>query len=285
MTEPQYHPFPCCCCTVSTVLLDEDTDDSIRGSVIQMRDLPLQSSAISPRASGTLIPGNRDRPQTTLKDPQTFYSFHDDSQPMKADWWVETNVSAIATCRGLSLPSPIIAAEFFKLSTNMGKDAPWLPGKWEQLCKELGASTPGKSYMAVWLHMGNSSLVWLSELVAGNAADYANRDVLTSSIKLMLSPVKVSIPMPRKSPKDLDFAGPFFGTGCSTQVTDLGDGVNVACLRFDLYSKWVVKIGLQTAGFRNGNILDIVIIDWQHQAIVSAIQLNCTPTFLNIYNN
>eukprot|EP00913_Durusdinium_trenchii_P031902 g29878.t1 len=49
----------------------------------------------------------------------------------------------------------------------------------------------------------------------------------------------------------------------------------------DLYSNWLVKLGLKHIGLLFGNCLDLLVIDWPAKLELASIRLTVTQTFKN----
>lgn len=199
------------------------------------------------------------------------------------DWWDNANFSEISGFQGLSRPSKLLCTKVVRHPAAPGAQAPWLQGRADQLYREMGAKTAGGSgYLAVWLNIGAMSIVFLSELPEGGLGLFHRTDLLNDRVKLILNTVKVRVPIPTKGPRDADTVGAFFGSNCSAFAAKTAHGPDVAVLQVDLYAKWIMKLALQQGGFRLGNTIELILVDWPGKAIVSAIRLICTEEFIRL---
>merc|ERR1712083_653224 len=93
-------------------------------------------------------------------------------------------------------------------------DRPWsCPREAEQLYEDMGAVESGCEYVAVWIHLGDVSLAFLSKgQKTGAVAACMNADEpLNNRLKLLINPVIVKLPFPAKNAEDADTIGKFFG--------------------------------------------------------------------------
>eukprot|EP00930_Biecheleria_cincta_P041236 TRINITY_DN2823_c0_g1_i4.p1 TRINITY_DN2823_c0_g1~~TRINITY_DN2823_c0_g1_i4.p1 ORF type:complete len:370 (+),score=92.45 TRINITY_DN2823_c0_g1_i4:204-1313(+) len=205
----------------------------------------------------------------------------------KADWWQAADLTAWA-CGSNALASPALlrCARVVKHSASLGSfdaTAPWQPGHCEALHAELGAQQPSLGYLAVWLKLNAASLVLISAVPKNVAVELGCRRNLAKDLKLILNPVQVPVPFPAKGPADADTIASFFGGKATHQsVSQTSGGAKVACVQIDLYSNWMLRMALKQIGFRLGNVLELILVDWPGRQVISALRLAVTEDFLQL---
>lgn len=204
----------------------------------------------------------------------------------QANWWQPAEL-----CRWTQGPEPLATpakllcaqvVKHHKALTSSDQEAPWQSGQSQMLYATMGAKDPKFSYLAVWLKLGNASLVSLSALPEFLAHELGEQDIGTH-LKLLLNPVHVAVPFPTKGPKEADSIGSFFGKRAIQSCTwRTSSGADVACVQIDLYSNWMLRMALQQVGFRVGNSLELILVDWPCRRVVAAIRLAVTEEFLQL---
>jgi len=194
-----------------------------------------------------------------------------------ADWWREADVSAARCCAGLSPASDIIAARVVR------GGEPWRPAAAGSFYEETGAVDRG-NYVAVWIHLGDAALVFLSKARQGQALDacMASSDALQQRLKLLINPVAVKLPFPCKAASDAETVGAFFGQSAWTDITVTSSGAQVYSVRVDLFSKWLLKFAMQKVGFQLGNCVEMILVDWPGRAVLGAVRLQVSSSFLEL---
>jgi hypothetical protein len=205
----------------------------------------------------------------------------------KADWWQAADLSAWACgTDSLAAPAGLRCARVVKHAASLSSfdaAAPWQPGRCEALHAEMGAQQPGLGYLAVWLKFNAASLVSVSALPKSVAAELGCRRNLAKDLKLILNPVHVPVPFPAKGPAAADTIASFFGDRATHQsVSQTSDGAEVACVQIDLFSNWLLRMALKQVGFRLGNVLELILVDWPGRQVVSAVRLTVTEDFLQL---
>lgn len=193
------------------------------------------------------------------------------------DWWQEAAVAEITCCQGLAMPGTVLGAH---IHNHKQGDQPWLPGRSHDLYHQLGARQG--HYIALWLKMGNNSLVFLSDLAAESAGMFKTRSGIDQRVKFVMNPVKIKVPLPCKGPKTASTVGSFFGSSSSSSLVTTNSGATVACVHIDLYSQMMLGMALKQVGFRFGNVIEVMLADWQGQAVLCAIRLQVSQTFLSL---
>jgi hypothetical protein len=149
--------------------------------------------------------------------------------------------------------------------------------------RRLGAKEASSSYIAWWLNVGDSSLLSVSEVIDRPAWERCLAgDPLGTRMKLLIRAVKCTLPFPGKGPKDADTVGSFFGKGASLTRTKTSEGADLTVLQIDLYYLMVLRFALQNVGFRQGNVVDIILVDWPGQAVVASCRIEVTDEFLKL---
>jgi len=205
----------------------------------------------------------------------------------KADWWQAADLATWACgTDALAAPAQLRCAQVVKHSASLissDATAPWQPGRCEALHEELGAQQPGQGYLAVWLKLNAASLVLVSAMPKSVATELGCRKGLAQDLKLILNPVQFPVPFPAKGPADADTIASFFGGKATHQsVSQTSDGAEVACVQIDLYSNWLLRMALKQVGFRLGNVLELILVDWRCRQVVSAVRLAVTQDFLQL---
>eukprot|EP00440_Ansanella_granifera_P038122 gb/GFBE01041360.1/.p1 GENE.gb/GFBE01041360.1/~~gb/GFBE01041360.1/.p1 ORF type:complete len:303 (+),score=53.63 gb/GFBE01041360.1/:1-909(+) len=180
-----------------------------------------------------------------------------------ADWWHPADISAWRTADILANVSKLCSAEVVRHSSDQGAGSPWLPGKSGALYEEMGAVSVNSSYLAVWLKLNDASLVFLSSLPQSLAPDVTASNFLDQ--------------------RNAETVGPFFGReSTSTSITRTAGGVTVSCIQIDLYSRWLMRVALQQAGFCIGNTLELILVDWCSKTVLASLRLVVTQNFLDL---
>lgn len=201
------------------------------------------------------------------------------------DWWEPADLSAAISCRGLSSASRLLAARVVRCPSGADpqKD-PWSPAIASSLYEDLGARGKNRTYVTVWINMGEASLVFLSQATKRQAVSNcaASDDALGNRLKLIINPVQVKLPFPTKGAKDADTVGAFFGQSAWAHSLRTSSGAEVYCVRVDLYSKWLLRMAMQKVGFQLGNTVEMILVDWPGQAVLAAIRLRVTADFVKL---
>lgn len=199
-----------------------------------------------------------------------------------ADWWSEGDSISVPGFEGLTSITSLRSA---KVIHHAVEDVSWLPGQSEDLYRSMGAVGPaGKTYVAVWLNMGDRSLCSLSEITnVPMLESCVGCDFLTERVKLIVNPVSTKVPLPSKGPKDANTVRDFFGQqGCSNSRTRTAQGIDVVCIQANLHSNRVLKFGLQKVGLKHGNIVEFFLVDWPGQSVISGVKLTVTDSLVHL---
>jgi hypothetical protein len=220
---------------------------------------------------------NTDSLNAALHTNQNLQLSDQSSKQGQEDWWAEADSERVQGCTSLAKPAKLVRAKVVKFDITASEQ------QLLSLYDELGAHAPTGSYVAVWLKLNDVSLVLLSELPDGMASQVVGYpDLVMGRLKLILNPVKVKLPLPAKGPKDADTVGSFFGKGATlTGLTKASSGADIAFIQIDLYSKWMMRLALQRVGFRLENTLELLLVDWPGQCVLSSIRLMVTQHFLD----
>jgi len=108
-------------------------------------------------------------------------------------------------------------------------------------------------------------------------------DCLNRRLKLLLHPVRVSLPFPAKAAREAETVGAFFGTkGTSIRRFRTRCGAEVTSVQVDLFSKWLLKVAMTKVGLRENNCLEAILVDWlpENPAILSAGRIHATEGFI-----
>lgn len=202
----------------------------------------------------------------------------------RPSWWEEADFHILKGLEAAALGARIWDVEFVKhCALSKMSVPPWSPGQSLSLYEELSLTDPSKSYLVFWMNVGEVSIVfaslvedheWLESLAA-------EPDPFGRRLKLLLNPVKASLPMPAKGPKDADFVGNFFGAkNASHARVRATNGADLTIIQIDLFSKWMVRVAMNNVGFRLGNIFEVLLLDWPSRRLASSCRLMINEAFL-----
>jgi len=199
----------------------------------------------------------------------------------KYDWWSRV-VPEVGLETGLRATSNLISARLVHQDPKVRRD----PSTSRQLYEEMAGCDRAwqrTDYVAIWLGIGPRWLVFLCE-ATDDAMQHSllSGDALQKRIKLIMRPVKMRLPFPSSPPNDAEYIGPYFGAGAQIDEVITGPSdAQIHGVRVDLYSNWLVKLGLKHIGLLFGNCLDLLVIDWPAKLELASIRLTVTQTFKN----
>mmetsp|Transcript_1351 Transcript_1351/g.3628 ORF Transcript_1351/g.3628 Transcript_1351/m.3628 type:complete len:418 (+) Transcript_1351:61-1314(+) len=211
-----------------------------------------------------------------------------------AEWWSDADPGSVRdmTCAqvcsylmSVSLVKHTPMTGMFGSSSWQSKDpAPWHAGQSEPMYKEMGMTNPQKEYMSLWLNMNKHSLLAVSEVLeTSRLRACLTDDCLGKRLKLIMNPVNLKIPMPVKRPADVRPLGVTFGCkNVSLTQQKTIEGARHTCLQIDLFSKFIIRCGIQQLGIPAGSQIDMFIVDWPQQAVLAAFRLKATPEFIQL---
>mmetsp|Transcript_25626 Transcript_25626/g.40502 ORF Transcript_25626/g.40502 Transcript_25626/m.40502 type:complete len:331 (+) Transcript_25626:80-1072(+) len=207
----------------------------------------------------------------------------------REDWWDFPHSVLEKQVRYLENAQPftrLLCMKNVKEAHRPESRSPWLEGRSDDIYEQMGLLNPSKSYVVFWLGFGTySTVLFSSEVVDRVRLDsMLAADCLNQRLKLLLQPVRVSLPFPAKAAKDAETVGTFFGTkGSSIRRFRTRCGADVTSVQVDLFSKWLLKMAMTKVGLRENNCLEAVLVDWlpDSPAVLSAGRINSTQEFLN----
>lgn len=207
--------------------------------------------------------------------------------PPKQDYWGFAETSTLSDMENPITISRVLHVEYtshaWTAQRSETRPVPWKKGESHDLYKKCGAQKPSGAYVAWWLNLGRNSLLSVSEVVdmqkleqciAGNG--------LSKRIKLLIKPVECALPFPAKSPKAADTVGDFFGAGASLTRDRTAEGTEIVVVQVDLFYLRMLRFALNNVGLRKGNVVDLVLIDWQGKAVLASFRLCCTESFCKL---
>jgi len=252
----------------------EQTGTSLVEAAVAAALAPAADATPRRDASGTLR--HRHSEETAQRTP------HPKSDQ---DWWFDAETRIVPGLEAAPSLSRLLAADIIA-HPGLGRSQrpkPWLQGESHSCYWRLGAREASSSYVAFWLNVGDSSLLSLSEVIDRPALErcLAN-DPLGKRVKLLIRAVKCSLPFPGKGPKDADTVGAFFGKGASLSRGRSDEGCDILVLQIDLYYLMMLRFALQNVGFQQGNVVDIIVVDWPGQAVLASLRLSVTDEFLKL---
>jgi len=208
-----------------------------------------------------------------------------DSQIWRPDWWDHPRVTEARQLESAVPFTRAISVQIAKASRAASR--PWSMGNSLALYEDMGVTDPSQSYVAFWLNFGPSDIVSVSEVIDQSRLEacLAN-DPFGQRLKLILSPVKLSLPFPSKGAKDAEFVGRFFDKkSLSISRSKATCGAPLVVVQVDLFSKWLIKTAMSKVGFRLGNTIEILLMDWVpgRPAALAAYRLTVTEEFQRLY--
>mmetsp|Transcript_71368 Transcript_71368/g.134874 ORF Transcript_71368/g.134874 Transcript_71368/m.134874 type:complete len:325 (-) Transcript_71368:43-1017(-) len=211
-----------------------------------------------------------------------------------ADWWGDADVIAMRGLEELPQVSRLVNVELVHSQpVSSCKSQPWEEGESLELYERMrGIDAQGEEHVAWWMNVGDSSLVMMSKVLdpvrlhqcffSDSDTRSVSEECLATRLKLIISPVQVQLPFPSKGPHNAETLGAFFGEGASCTLTRSRDAHkgDFIVVQIDLYSKWLLRKAMQSLGFRKGNVLDLILVDWPGQAVIASSRLSVTDEFL-----
>lgn len=194
-------------------------------------------------------------------------------------WLKEADVTSMPDLASISRT---LGADLVPMPSAASREpAPWRTGESWEVYEKLGARDPSRSYLALWLNVGNVSMLTVSAVADLERYELGvAQDCLERRLRLILRLVKAKVPLPSlKSPARAEYIGPFWGDGASCRRSRGPGGVDVTCLQVDLFSRWAIKMMMKKVGFQIGTVLDISVVDWPGQAVLTSYRLEVTPEF------
>lgn len=201
------------------------------------------------------------------------------------DWWDHADIHA---ARGLE--DAVAASQLRQMRVIRHGDLsgtwvrPWHADESMDIYREMGMRSSTCSYVSTWMNLNNVSLMWVSEVLDEAALQCCmGEEALMNRVKLIMRPVKARLPFPAKEAENADTIGAFFGLKSSSCVQhSSSDGIRHFCLQVDVYSKWTLRLAMQKIGFREGNVLDMMLVDWPGRTVLSSARLLVTEDLLQL---
>jgi hypothetical protein len=204
--------------------------------------------------------------------------------PPREDWWGDAQIQAVQGLEAAPSLTRLIGVELVS-HPGVGKSrpTPWMEGESHGRYQRLGARLPAESYVALWLNRGDFSMLSMYQAVDKLALERClSDDPLNRRLKLIIRAVKCALPFPGKGPKDADTVGTFFGGAASLTRSLTAEGAEIVVLQIDLHSIWYLRLALQNVGFRPGNVVDILVVDWPGRAVFASHRLALTESFFDM---
>jgi len=199
------------------------------------------------------------------------------------EFWSRADVGSIRGFEGLTEVSHLLGARFVSCPMPAkGQLAPWGPGRSEELYQAMGMRDPAKSYVVCWLNFGNVSLVFVSETTDPDRLQAALApNALQNRLKFITNAVRVGVPVPLKGPKDAETVGAFFGPkNSSLSRARAANGAEYAVVQIDMASKTLLRLMLNKVAFREGNVVEMLVADWEGRAVLTSVRVDVTPEAL-----
>jgi len=201
----------------------------------------------------------------------------------RGDWWGPAD---FCSARGLECAvqlSTLLETRVIRHGVLPGSWAlPWHANQSMEIYRQMGMRNSASSYIAAWLSLDTASFLFVSQVLDKERLQLCTgRDALMSRLKLVLRPVRATLPFPAKAAPEADTIGAFFGLERSSCVQHCSnDGIHYTSIQVALYSKWQFRLAMKTFGFRKGNVLEILIVDWPGRAVLACSRISVTPDLL-----
>lgn len=206
------------------------------------------------------------------------------AQFQASTWWCPADIAAVKGLKESAQVSTMLDARVIATKGKNGAMPPWKPGESSELYTSMGMVDPCKCYLAVWLNLGSSSLLFVLELLDDKWMKTCLEDnFLTKRLKFISNPVRMTGALPSKLPKDAEAVGTFFGkksTSCARGTTDAG--IPYVCIQVDVFAKWLVKLAFQQVALRPDNILECLLVDGECFSVLAGCRLTMTPELLQL---
>lgn len=208
------------------------------------------------------------------------------SQIHRPDWWADARVKEVPTLEEAVPFTQLVSVRARKAALDAA--CPWSEGSSLELYEEMGATDPSKSYVVLWMNFGKNNFVSVSEVIdCSRLETFLTSDPLCARLKLLLQPVVVSLPFPSKRAKDCETVGRFFGKKHTSIFRSRARcGADLVVAQVDIFSKWLIKTAINQVGFRSGNVIDIILLDWLPDcpASFAGVRLSVTEELLKLLN-
>jgi hypothetical protein len=252
----------------------------------------LSEDSRSTAADETSVGQSESASETTTAELEGFPSteaLRPARQHAEGDWWEPVKPESTSGLRDAIPITQLLEARVVKHASNAQSSPPWLQKSSEGLYCDMGLDDAQHDSLALWLNVGTASLVFACAVTNQvRLQDCLADNPLGVRLKLIVSPVKATLPLPCKSPRDAESIRNFFGSSCSS-LTSMKNSVgrDICCLQVDLFSKWMLRMALQNVAFRPDNIVDLIIVDWaehvgKEPGILASVRLTVTHEFLRL---
>lgn len=164
--------------------------------------------------------------------------------------------------------------------------SPWTEkGQPSDLYRTMGMLEQKESYIAVWLLLANAAIVTVHQVVNldhFNLLFREGRDVcLSKRLKLVINPIVASLPAVATDPDKAGFADSLLGKNGSGMYWSTAEcGAQFLCIMADFNAKMLLRWTVVPMGFREGNMLDLHIVDWKEKALLASGRVIVTKEFL-----
>jgi hypothetical protein len=208
------------------------------------------------------------------------------AEEKRTSWWSEANIEGV---KGLQDAIHITRLREAFLMENSGA---WSsnPDPFEQLaqmCEEVNLDASNKNFVNVRLHIGKKTLLLICEVLDMNRLEQClEADPVGKRIKLVWNPVQIKLPFPATEPKNAQTIGANFGKYASLSRKSTSAGGETVTIQVDLFSKWVLKTVLQRVGFRPGNVVEVMLVDWagpcEKPGVLAACKLSLKEEYVHL---
>lgn len=203
------------------------------------------------------------------------------------DWWDEADLVKL----GLPITTRLLDTWIVQ-KPRKTQPFPWLAGQSEDMYRKMGMRDQTHGYVVVWMLIANVAIVTTSQVVDSDVDQQFFETLrqegaeacLNRRLKLLLSPVtSLQLPESATHPEKAPFVQAFLGHGGSSiHWSAAGGGPQHACIMADFNNKWLLKTALLNFGFREGNVLDLHVVDWLGKRLVASGRLSITKEFLKL---
>lgn len=108
-------------------------------------------------------------------------------------------------------------------------------------------------------------------------SELMNAGDVFETIKLLVHPINLPVPIPVKGPKTAVPMGKYFGRrACWEEVGGHIGGFRCDTLSVDMYAVWILRHSLQVLCFAPGRTCDLHLAGYKQNAVLASFRLACT---------
>jgi len=147
----------------------------------------------------------------------------------------------------------------------------------------MGCLVKGNIYFIQTYIFGPFMLTSLHEVVDRELFEQVLKgNFLQDSLKLLVFPVNVALPISPKGAKTADTVGTFFGKKNVTYTRRRVAGIDCATLAIDVYSVFSLRMLLPALAFKEGRIVDYHLVSYRGNASLTSFRMESTEEFIQL---